>query len=476
MAAIRKFIKCSFQQRKVFMNLIRTGQIRLFFLLFLAPSFLLGNWDFQISEQVKNHIRERVNEGYNVSIVVGVVDSHGTDFFACGKKSLDSNENVDENTLFEIGSISKVFTAAILADMVIRGELSLDDPIELFMPKHVSIPEKDGKKITLKHLATHTSGFPMVPADFNPPDRSNPFFHYTINKVYNFLSGYTLESEIGEKFRYSDFGFGLLGHVLSLRANMDFEQLLKERVCDELGLKNTFINLSADLNKNLAKGHYDNIEVPNWNFASLEACGALKSTAKDLITFLSANLGLRSSRLQEALNLCHEPRFDVSKGRKIGLGWDITGNDGKVTLGKPGGTGGYRSYAGFSLEKKTGVVVLTNSARSVNDIASHLLDSSNPFLVLRKAILLDEEILEKFVGKYQENPSTEITISKEGRKLFFTPPGKNRKREQIFPESELQFFSKAHNLRLTFQMDESGTVKGCVAHLGQRNINLQKME
>ena len=196
-----------------------------------------------LPEEIQGAIQELVDNGYAVGIVVGVLDSNDTEFYDYGTLAYNSNQTVNENTIFEIGSITKVFTTLILADMVVRGELSLDDPIEEYLPD-VKVPARNGKKITLKDLTTHTSGLPRMPDNFAPEDWSNPYVDYTVKNLYEFLSNYTLTRDIGAQFEYSNLGMGLLGHILALRSDTTFEELVKSRICDELGLEDTTISLT----------------------------------------------------------------------------------------------------------------------------------------------------------------------------------------------------------------------------------------
>src|SRR5262249_20556032 len=156
----------------------------------------------------------------------------------CGRLAEDNDRHPDEDTIFEIGSITKVFTGLLLAEMVERGLVKLDDPIQKYLP--VPVPQE----ITLLHLATHTSGLPCDPPGWKPRNNNNPFADYGTKELYAFLSSWRLEREIGTRYSYSNLGMGLLGHLLSLRVNMSFEDLVTRRICDPLGMDDTRIHLS----------------------------------------------------------------------------------------------------------------------------------------------------------------------------------------------------------------------------------------
>ena len=197
------------------------------------------------------------------------------------------------DTIFEIGSATKVFTSLLLADMVQRGEVALNDPVAKFLPAGVSVPERNGRQITLVDLATHTSGLPRLPANLNPKDPNNPYADYTPEQLYQFLSSYQLPRDIGAQYEYSNLGGGLLGFALARRAGMSYEALVKSRICDPLGMKDTGITLTPEMKARFAVGHDQGLaRVENWDLPTLAGAGALRSTANDLLAFVSANIGL----------------------------------------------------------------------------------------------------------------------------------------------------------------------------------------
>ena len=337
-----------------------------------------------IPDDVVASVHARVDHGYNVGIVVGVVNRQGRTYFAYGRTVVSGDEQPDESTVFEIGSITKVFTSILLADMVERGEVALDDPIERFLPDSVKAPTRGGRSITLVDLATQTSGLPRMPANFAPADAANPYADYSVKQMYDFLSNYTLRRDIGAQYEYSNYGVGLLGHILTLRAGVDYEELVKERITDVLGMPDTRVTLTPEMRSRLAAGHAGSQQVANWDIPTLAGAGALRSTAQDMLAFLAANLGLTETPLQAAMAMTHEARHEAgSPQMHIGLGWHIrTGGD-HVVVWHNGGTGGYRSFAGFVEETQTGVVVLTNTAMSADDIGFHVLDASLPLRAVR---------------------------------------------------------------------------------------------
>jgi D-alanyl-D-alanine-carboxypeptidase/D-alanyl-D-alanine-endopeptidase len=329
-----------------------------------------------IPDFIKGLVRERVDQGLNVGIVVGIVNPCGREIFSYGKTAMTGDQAVDENTVFEIGSISKVFTATLLADMVQRGEVSFNDPIELYLPSNVTAPTFHDRSITLIDLATHTSGLDIIPENLAPADENNPYADYTVEHLYEALSSTTLDHEIGSQYEYSNLGMGLLGHILSLQSGLSYEELVVERIADELGMPDTRVTLTSDMQTRLATGYREGEPFPLWDIPTLAGAGALRSTVQDMLTFLAANLGLKESRLYAAMQVTHESRFPVSPTMQVGLAWHMSQEGRSQIIEHHGATGGYWSFAGFSNEIQTGVVVLTNSFQDIDEIGLSLLEAS----------------------------------------------------------------------------------------------------
>jgi CubicO group peptidase (beta-lactamase class C family) len=360
-------------------NFLIRNLILVYFGALLLQILFVACWtkEGHISDEVKNSVKARIRMGEGVGMAVGYLNNRGEkEYFCSGTLTKNGEEKVDEHSVFEIGSITKVFTGIVLADMVLKGEVSLDDPAEKYLPETVKIPSRNGDKITLGHLASNNSALPRMPFNFRPKDFSNPYADYTIENMYAFLSAYTLPRDIGEKYEYSNLGMGLLGHIISLKAGMDYEQLTIERICRVLEMEDTSIALSENMKERLARGHNPRGEVPNWDIPTLAGAGALRSTAADMLIFLGANMGIEHTPLLPAMDMSHEPRVDASASMKVGLGWLIIDNGKTQIVWHNGGTGGYRSFCGFIKDKKIGVVVLSNMNIDADDIGFHLLDSS----------------------------------------------------------------------------------------------------
>ncbi|HKB14403.1 MAG TPA: serine hydrolase domain-containing protein, partial [Vicinamibacterales bacterium] len=252
---------------------------------------------------IRKIIAERVDvQRQSVGIVVGLIDASGRRVLSHGALAKGDARPLNGDTLFEIGSITKVFTSLLLADAVERHEVALGDPVSRYLPATVKMPERGGRAITLQDLAMHTSGLPRMPSNFKPADPANPYADYSVEQLYQFLSSYELARDIGTQYEYSNLGGGLLGHVLALRAHTDYASLVRERITTPLGMTSTTIVLSPELKARLAVGHSPTLQpVANWDLPTLAGAGALRSTTNDLLTFLAANLGYAQSSLAPAM-------------------------------------------------------------------------------------------------------------------------------------------------------------------------------
>lgn len=354
-------------------------------LLFLAFYSVTGLAQKTLPEHVTNSIHARIENGYSPSIVVGIIDKDGAQYYTFGTKTVGGNP-VDEHSIYEIGSISKTFTGILLADMTLRGKLSVDDPAQKHLPDSVKLPSRDGKQITLGHLSDHTSALPRMPDNMLPADPSNPYADYTVEQMYAFLRSCTLKREIGSAYEYSNLAQGLLGHILALQAGQSYEALMIERIASPLGMKSTKITFDARMKKNLAIGHSQGAAVSNWDIPTLAGAGAIRSSLHDMLLYVAANAGLKKSKMYPAMQLAHKARHDKpGGGTRVGLGWHISKGAAGDVIWHNGGTGGYRTFAGFVRETGKGVVVLTNSDKGADDIGFHLLNPDAKLIEVKKS-------------------------------------------------------------------------------------------
>jgi len=407
-------------------------------------------------------------------IVVGVIEPDGRRVVAYGNLAKGDPRTVDGDTIFEIGSITKVFTSLVLADMVNRKEVTLDDPAAKYLPETVKMPERNGKSITLLDLSTHSSGLPRLPSNLKLNDPCNPYAGYSVDDLYQFLSGYTLPRDPGSEFEYSNLGGGLLGHLLAYRAGTDYESLIGIRITQPLSMPNTGITLSSSMKQRMATGHNAMLApVAYWDLPTLAGAGALRSSANDMVTFLEAFLGYKESPLAPAMKAMLEVRRPAGQ-TKIGLGWLIYSTDGREIAWHNGGTGGFRSFVGYDPKARIGVVVISN-AGGVDDIGFHLL---NPKLPLANPeppkqhteIHIDPKLLDNCTGRYQLTPNLIFEITRDGDRLFAQGFAQVAGQPialpkfELFAEGEKNFFARVADNQITFETGPEGRATRLILH------------
>lgn len=438
-------------------------------------------WSTPSDSAIRDILVQRIDKQHRgVGIVVGVIDAHGRRVVAYGASDTGDPRPLNGETMFEIGSITKVFTSLVLADMTEHGELALNDPAAKYLPPTVALPTRGGKVITLIDLATHTSGLPSMPDNFAPKDATNPYADYTVDQLYGFLRGYALTRDIGARYQYSNLAVGLLGQILARRAGEDYESLVRQRITGPLGMASTAIALTPDMKARMAVGHDESLKpVANWDLPTLAGAGALRSDADDLLTFLAAELGYAETPLKTAMRAQIVPRRPTdTPGLQVALGWHIETPrtpPGAEVIWHNGGTGGYRTFMGFEPSTGVGVVVLTNVSNEVggDDIGFHILTGaplSAP--VEHHAIPMEAKALERFVGVYALTPDITITVIRDGDHLFGRVTGQSA--EEMFPEAPTGFFFKVVDAQITFTLAPDGAVTGLVLHQAGRDLPAKK--
>jgi len=436
----------------------------------LGAAALAAQQPAALPEDVLATVRQRVDAGWAPSIVVGVVDSSGARYFAYGRTAVGGGAPADQRTVYEIGSITKVFTALVLADMAVRGEVALDDPVQRYLPDSVRVPGTDSQPITLRLLSAQRSGLPRMPANFAPRDSADPYADYDAARLYAFLNGYTLTRAPGAAYEYSNLGVGLLGFALARRAGTSYEEMVRRRILGPLGMTGTMIALTDSARARLAQGSTDTGPAAGWNLDALAGAGALRSSAEDMTTFLAAAMGLRRTPLDAAFRLVAEPQFDAGPSgvMRIGLGWHILQAAGGVQIvWHNGGTGGYHSWAGYDPARRVGVAVLANSPENIDDIGLHLLDPARPLAPVRAAITLPAAALDEYVGSYPLAPTFVIAVRRDGDHLVVQATGQPAVR--IWASAPDEFFLKVADAQISFTRGADGKVDALILHQGGRD-------
>jgi CubicO group peptidase (beta-lactamase class C family) len=367
-----------------------------------------------IPAEVQASIRSRVDFAYNPGIVVGMVNADGRAFFSYGQTAYDSGVLPDEHSLYEIGSVTKVFTATLLAELVAQGEAQLADPVASLLPGSVMVPARSGIPISLEHLATHSSGLPANPPLGNA-DPVNPFAGYSEEDLHDFLATYVLPRDPGSAFEYSNLGAGLLGHALAHRLQLTYEEALRARILLPLGLADTAITLTPDQAARRVPGYSGVVPRPPFQMASLSGAGMLRSTVDDLLTFLEYQLGLRPTTLASVLQATQAGRFPTpDPSLWFGLGWQVISSGPIQLIMHDGATMGQTAFVAFNPQTGTGVVVLTNvranEYANISDIGLKLLVPQVPLTPIVPPATVPLATLRSHVGRYQAADGTWFDI------------------------------------------------------------------
>jgi serine-type D-Ala-D-Ala carboxypeptidase/endopeptidase len=306
-------------------------------------------------------------------IALGVIDHGVQRVYVAG--SAGNGRAVDAHTLFEIGSVTKTFTATTLAEMVLRKQVRLSDPISEFLPAGVHAPSKDGKSITLLNLAEQRSGLPRLPTNMDDVAGDDPYADYTVANMYAFLNGYSLTRDPGATYEYSNYGIGLLGQLLANRAKLPYPALVRDTVLAPLGMSETgFAESPSSDPPLLATGHdLSGANVATWHAQAILPAGGIISNVTDMLKYLRCNMG--QGPLARACLFAQQPRAQGEPLHQIGLVWNVNPRTGTVSHG--GDTMGFHADVSISRDRQVGVVVLSNGPVVV-DIAAHVLLPSFP--------------------------------------------------------------------------------------------------
>lgn len=311
----------------------------------------LDNYPKEIAEIIFSKSKDFPN---NTQLSIALIENGKTSYYGIIKTNDTIKAIENQSNVFEIGSITKVFTSTVLASLVEDGKIKLDDEIN----SYYEFPFKDNIKLTFVNLANHTSGLPRLPGNLDFADENNPYKNYGKSQIENYLKNIlTLKSNLSESYSYSNLGTGLLGYTLGLVQKTTFEELLKKNVFEKYNMKSSFTSIE-NLNDKLVKGQnkYGKIS-PNWDFNILFGAGGILSTTEDLAKFATAQFNPGNKELA----LTRNPTFDINDHLKIGLGWHLLKSSNGEDLGwHNGGTGGYSSSMIANLSAHTAVIILSN--------------------------------------------------------------------------------------------------------------------
>jgi serine-type D-Ala-D-Ala carboxypeptidase/endopeptidase len=400
-----------------------------------------------------------------VGLVVGVIDGDRTFVRGQGVVARGGAVAPDGDTLYEIGSNSKVFTGLLLADAVQRGVVKLDDPVQKYLPEGVVMPKWEETPVLVWHLSTHTSGLPRLP-DMKGSDAADPYAHFTTARLHAALGKARVRWEPGSKYEYSNFAVGLLGELLARTQGMSsYEALLQARVTGPLGMKDTSVRLD-DAHLARMAPPYDSEGEPAhlWDLAALAGAGGIRSSMNDMLRFARLQVDPGSSQLASAVNLQQQKRYEEKGAATMGLGWHFTGDG--LGVWHNGQTGGYHSYLVVERESHRAVCILTNTSRDEVDalggqILRHLHGKPTKARVVEMPVRVDPAQLARLVGDYRVGRDAALVVTLRERGLFAQLSGQQAL--ALVARSATEFDYRVVKASLTFEVDGE-LVKAVVLH------------
>ena len=436
----------------------RQGGFVLGFLLLALVSNPACAQHFPSDEELELTLRYLVEDGFGVGIVVGVLEADGsTRIVQYGNPGPEARP-LGPKSVFEIGSVTKTFTGVLLADMVARGEVALEDPLSRYLPGSVTVPSRNGREITLLDLATHRSGLPEEIRHI-PADPRNRYADYTFKTEYDLLSSYELRRDPGAEYEYSNLGFRLLGDALARAAGMSYTDLLRQRILEPLGMTMTGFTLEGERGEWMTQGHRAGRMVRNYTTNEVvRPSGGLRSNAEDMLKYLKANVGPPTTELEHAMRFAQQirrPGYRETMG--MGLGWATDTLVGRPVITKSGGTTGFRAFVSFDPERRVGIVWLGNSRDPMDGTNFDLLVYGRA--PTGNTANQDSNRLLELQGTYSypSGFSVHIRLEEEG---YLTTQSRGKARLRLYAESDSSFLIGRGALKLIFHRDGNGEVLG----------------
>ena len=404
-------------------------------------------------------------------IVVGLVDAGKREIYGFGKGP--GGAAPDGGSLFEIGSITKIYTGLLLADAIQRREVELDAPVADYLPPGVSVPTRDKTAITIRHLAVHSAGLPPLPPSVADLPAANPFGSYDEDALYRDLGQTQLAFVPGARILYSNFGTGLLGFALGRKIGAGYRKSVETRILAPLELRDTYFTVPAAAAPRRVVGTDDELTaVPHWTWDALAGAGGLVSTVRDQLKLLDAELdaaaGGKTMPLRNQLRLTQEAQLESSTSENAGLGWLI---DAEGRFWHTGGTAGFRAFAGFDPKTKRGVVVLASTASPLVDrlgrgLFALLAGAPKPWTAPTSAQLAT------YAGTY-DFAGTRLSVVAAGKRLYLE--AQNEPRVRLAPVSEHEFWIESLQAVAFFQKD-GDKIARLVFGIGTRQVVAPRVE
>lgn len=424
------------------------------------PAPAQNAWQIPSDDSIRRLLAQRMQHN-GMGVIVGIVEPDGKRVIAYGSYADGDPRKLDGDTIFQLGSLTKVFTGLLLADMTVRGEVRLEDSANKYLPQDAQLAER-GRPITLLDMARHRSGLPSMPTNLSVRGKPDPYEAFNEEDLWTFVRTWRPTRSPGEAGEYSNLAYALLGRLLARRVGADYETVLSARILAPLGMTSTSIVVEPDQQTRVAPGHDRYLRpVHTWEMTAMPASGSLRSSMNDLLKLMAAYLGKESTPLDKAISLQLRDGENAEQDIQA-LGWTVR-PDG-VTL-KDGGKSGYRTGAAFNRRTGQAVVVLANARTDDLPIllALHLLtgralEPAPEAPPQRSIAALRPDQLDRYEGKYRLQSGEVIEIARGEDHLVVLSPGNGGL--TVFPSSETEFFLNTGNDEFVFKLSDSNSVEG----------------
>lgn len=400
------------------------------------------------------------------------IDSDGAAFFGAGTYSGSDLRRVGPDTPFEIGSISKVFTALLLAESERLGKVSRSDPAAKYLLPADDSAQAALAKITLLSLVTHTSGLPRLPSNLVSGRfvSQDPYAAYDRASLVEALRTDGPAALVGHRVSYSNFGVSVLGEALAAAWGTNYAEALQAYVLTPLGLKETTLGLvGMSSPKELAPAHAGGQIVPHWTHQACAPAAGLRSSARDLARFLQGYLGKLDTPLRASMDATLVPQqADEETGGQIALAWFLTHDSEHPIAWHNGATAGSHSFIAFRQKSGEGIVILSNNDRPSESLGFSLLTRDVSELKELTAIDVPADSLPEYVGRYVLTPTFVLTVTVDKGMLFVQATGQSRLR--LVCSAKDEFFNQAVEARIGFERNPTGALASLVLHQGGRDV------
>lgn len=422
-----------------------------------------GNNIASLKPKIDELVQPYLDQKLAVGFTIGIIKSGEKAVFGYGKNSLADSTVPDGKTIFEIGSVSKVFTGMLLADAVVQKQISIDQTAQEILGDRATLNIVDDKPVLLKHLSTHMSGLPRLPFGFMPTDPDDPYQDYSPELLYQSLNKGKSLIAPGETHAYSNFAVGLLGHLLSIKNDCSYAELLKRRITQPLGMADTVIALSDEQKKRFIQGHMQGgREAAPWHLNALVGAGGIRSSTDDMLKFIGAVINPSSADtddedgVSKMIELAWQQQLPATDSTfAMGLGWMIA-KDGQ-TRWHSGQTGGYHSIIYANRKLNAGVVLLANTGEGEFDVLAEsmmrvLAGKEETPREFEKAIAIKPEVLQRLAGEYEFVPGVVLAVEIRQGNMFVKLTGQGWLR--VYPKSDSEWFLKVVQASLIFDLDD----------------------